>query len=105
MARRFTRGVVVAALLAASVVTNTNPAGAQPSPPTNSSDAMKRYEELSKQAEAANEELLQAQEDQKAKRAEADKAAADAVNAKKAEDEAKVTMEQFRGQVDELSAA
>ena len=91
--------------MAASAAATVYPASAQPPPPSNTSDAMKQFEELGRQAEKLNEEKLQAEEGLKAKRAESERASIDAGAAKQVEDQAKVIEDQFRGQVDTFSAA
>lgn len=90
--------------MAASAAATVYPASAQP-PPANSPDPVKQFEELGRQAEKLNEEKLQAEEDLKAKRAESERANIDAGAAKQVEDQARVIEQQFRGQVDTLSAA
>ena len=78
---------------------------AQPPPPTNVSDALKQFQDLSAQAEKANEDLLAAQNDLNAKKGELDKATADLAAAQESEKQAKALEEQFRGKVDTLAAA
>ncbi|TWP45640.1 glycoside hydrolase [Lentzea tibetensis] len=94
--RRTVRG----ALLATAVVVVSSLPGGQASaqPPANASDALKKYEELSHEAEKLNEQHLKAQEDLKAKQGELDKANGDLNTAKQDEDA-------FRGHVDLLTEA
>ena len=100
---------MAAVVIAASAATTVYPATAQPPAPppapSNSSDALKQYKDLSSQAEKLNEEKLQAEEDREARLAEAAKAAADAEAAKRAGEEARAVEDRFRGQVDEFTAA
>lgn len=81
------------------------PAHSQPPPPDTASEALAQYQELSKQAEKVNEDLLAAQDDLKKKQAalaqaETDLAAADAAMKQAGDDE-----KAFRGQVDQLTNA
>jgi cell wall-associated NlpC family hydrolase len=78
---------------------------ADPALPPNASEALKKYTELTQEAEKLNEDHLRAQEDLKAKQGELDKATADFTLAQQAEDQAKVEEERFRGQVDQLTEA
>ncbi|WP_436495693.1 NlpC/P60 family protein [Actinokineospora sp. HUAS TT18] len=85
-----------------------SPAYAQPAPiqqPTTASEALKLFQDLSKQAEKVNEDLLKAQTDLQAKNAEFDKANAEVAQAKETEKQALGQEEQFRGQVDQLASA
>ncbi|MEU5694932.1 NlpC/P60 family protein [Actinosynnema sp. NPDC020468] len=72
-------------------------AAADPVPP-NASDALKKYNDLSTEAEKLNEEHLRAQDDLKAKQGELDKANADLTAAQQA-------TESLRGDVDLLTEA
>jgi cell wall-associated NlpC family hydrolase len=78
---------------------------AQQPTPTNASDALKQYQDLSAQAEKANEDYLAATNDLTNKKAELDKANADLASAQKVEADALGVEEQFRGSVDELASA
>jgi cell wall-associated NlpC family hydrolase len=91
---------LVAALVAALVIGP--PAMAQP---TTQSEAVEQYRELNVEAEKLHQNFLQANEDKDAKQAELDRATADLAAAVRAEEQAKVKEQQFRGQVDELSNA
>ncbi|MGQ0838617.1 NlpC/P60 family protein [Actinokineospora sp.] len=86
-----------------------SPAIAQPPaplpPPTNVSDAVKQFKDLSEQAATVNEELLVAEENLQIKRAEFDKATADLAAATDLEKQAAALEEEFRGQVDLLANA
>jgi peptidoglycan DL-endopeptidase CwlO len=86
-----TRGALAAAAVLAVVGSSSGSAGAQPP-----GDPVERYEELSGQAEKLNDDVLKAQENLDAKKAELTKAGADLNQAKQAE-------EQLRGQVDVLT--
>jgi cell wall-associated NlpC family hydrolase len=77
----------------------------QPPPPTNASDALAQYQQLSQQAEVVSEQLNAAQVDLDKKnaalaQANTDLAAADAAKKQAAADE-----EAYRGQVDQLTSA
>ncbi|MEU4744014.1 glycoside hydrolase, partial [Actinosynnema sp. NPDC023658] len=93
-----------AAALAAAVVAVLAvpaPAVAQPT----ESDALARYEELSREAERLHEEHLKAQDDLRAKQGELDRANADLAEATRLGDRAAADQEAFRGQVDLLTEA
>jgi cell wall-associated NlpC family hydrolase len=87
------------------VSTSPAPALAQPPAQNTDSDAVKKYKDLSAQAETVNEELNKAKDDKAARQAELDKANADMAAAGQAKTQAAATEEQYRGQVDELSTA
>lgn len=89
--KRGTRGVLAAAAVMAVIGSSSGSAGAQPA-----GDPVEQYEELSQQAEKLNDDVLKAQENLEAKKAELSKAGADLNQAKQAE-------EQLRGQVDVLT--
>jgi len=78
---------------------------AQPPPPSNASEALKQYQDLSAQASKVNEDLLAAKNDLAAKQAEFDKATADLATAQQNEVIAKADEEKFRGSVDALASA
>ncbi len=81
-------------------------ATAQPSdPPSSSSEALQRYEQLGAQAAKANEELLAAQQDLKRKREALASANAELTRARAAEDAAKAAQERVRERVDSISRA
>ncbi|WP_223199144.1 C40 family peptidase [Solihabitans fulvus] len=81
------------------------PASADPAPPANASEALKKYNDLSQQSEKLAQDLLKAQGDLDAKNGELDKANNDNNQALQAEQQAKGDEEQFRGQVDQLTEA
>ncbi|WP_018685731.1 C40 family peptidase [Actinokineospora enzanensis] len=92
----------------AVVAFSPSPAFAQPAAPpapTTASEALKRYQELSQQAEQVNEDLLKARTDLQTKQAELDKATNDVAVAAANEKQAMALEEQFRGQVDQLANA
>jgi peptidoglycan DL-endopeptidase CwlO len=103
--KRGMRGALTASAIIAMVSTAPAPALAQPPAGSTESDALKRYNDLNKQAEIVNEELNKAKDDKEAKQAELDKASADLTAANKAKETAAATEEQFRGQVEDLSSA
>ncbi|MBM7776435.1 cell wall-associated NlpC family hydrolase [Actinokineospora baliensis] len=104
--KRAKRGAMTVAAVIAVVAFSPSPAYAQPpAPPTTASEALKQYQELSKQAEKVNEDLLKAQTDLEAKRVEFDKATNDVALAAANEKQALALEEQFRGQVDLLASA
>jgi peptidoglycan DL-endopeptidase CwlO len=94
------RATALAAAVVA-VLTVPLPAVAQP----NTSDALAKYEELSREAERLHEEHLKAQDDLKAKQAELDRANADLAGAARLGDQARADQEALRGQVDLLTEA
>jgi peptidoglycan DL-endopeptidase CwlO len=79
------------------------PAVAQP--PSDSSEAMKRYQELGVQVSEADEDLLGAQADLRNAQVIRDQANGDLAATNQALDRARSTEEQFRGRVDEVTAA
>jgi cell wall-associated NlpC family hydrolase len=87
------------------VSTSPAPALAQPPAQNTDSDAVKKFKELSDQAEKLNEELNKAKDDKDARQADLNKANADMTAAGQAKTQAAATEEQYRGQVDELSTA
>lgn len=108
--KRAVRGALsLSAVLAVVASISPIPALAQPAappaPPTNVSDALKQFQDLSAQAEKANEDLLAAQNDLTNKQGELDKATADLAAAGESEKQAHALEEQFRGKVDTLAAA
>jgi len=78
---------------------------AQPAPPTNVSDALKQYQDLSTQAEKANEDLLAATNDLTNKTNDLNKATSDLAKAQGDEKQALAQEDQFRGKVDALASA
>ncbi|MEV4314444.1 NlpC/P60 family protein [Actinocrispum sp. NPDC049592] len=103
--KRGMRGAFTASAIIAMVSTSPAPALAQPPAQNSDSDAVKKYKDLSAQAEQVNEELNKAKDDKDARQAELDKANADMAAANQAKTQAAATEEQFRGQVDQLSTA
>jgi peptidoglycan DL-endopeptidase CwlO len=100
----------VQSALAATVVVSTvgmvsTSALADPPPPGNASDALKQLSDLSHQAEQVTEAYKKAQDDEAAKRADLDRANADAARAEQAIKQAQADEEQYRGQVDQLTHA
>ncbi|SDM29925.1 Cell wall-associated hydrolase, NlpC family [Lentzea albidocapillata subsp. violacea] len=89
--KRSTRGALASAAVLVAIGSSPGPAGAQPA-----ADPVKQYEELSGQAEKLNDDVLKAQENVEAKKAELDKAGAELNQARQAE-------EQLRGRVDVLT--
>jgi len=105
-AMRTVRGALAATAVVAVVAgMAATQAVADPALPPNASEALKKYTELTGQAEKLNEDHLRAQEDLKAKQAELDKANSDIASAQQSEDLAKADEEKFRGHVDELTVA
>jgi len=106
--QRAVRGALSIAAVVTVVCLSPTPAIAQPAAPpspTNASDALKQYQDLSTQAEKAAEDWLAAQNDLTTKQAELDKATADLAKSKDTETKAHALEEQFRGKVDALAAA
>jgi len=106
--KRAVRGALSVTAVIAVIGMSPSPAYAQPAPiqpPTTVSEALKQFQDLSKQAEKVNEDLLKAQTDLKAKQEEFDKATAEVAQAGETEKQALAQEEQFRGQVDQVAAA
>ncbi|WP_026421460.1 NlpC/P60 family protein [Actinokineospora inagensis] len=104
--KRAKRGALTVTAVIAVVAFSPSPAFAQPpAPPTTASEAMQRYQDLSQQAEKANEDLLKAQTDLDAKNAEYQKATNDVALAANNEKQAQALEEQFRDKVDLLTNA
>ena len=78
------------------------PAVAQPG---GSSDAAKKLQDLSRQAEQVTEDVKKAQDDHAVKQAELGRSTAEAVRSDQAAKQAKEQEEQFRGQVDDFTRA
>jgi peptidoglycan DL-endopeptidase CwlO len=103
--KRGMRGALTASAIIA-VVSTTSQVPALAQPPANSdSDAVKKYKDLTDQADKINEDLLKATDDLNAKQGDLDKANQDLAAATQAKSQALATQDQFRGQVDELSTA
>jgi cell wall-associated NlpC family hydrolase len=105
--KRLRSGVLIAATAAALAGAFTSSASAAPptSPPRTSADALAQFKALSAQAGKINEDLLAAQSDLKTKRGQLTKASAELVAAKQAEQQAKLVVGRFQGQVDQFAAA
>jgi cell wall-associated NlpC family hydrolase len=96
------RGALVATAIIAMVSTILpGPALAQPA----ESEALTKFRELNAQVAQLNDDFLKANEDKAARQADIDKAIADIAAATKSKAEASVKEHEFRGQVDQLSAA
>jgi len=102
--RRTTRVALTMTAIAALVVAPAQPATAEPVPP-NASEALQKYTGLTHDAEVLNEEHLRAQEDQRTKQGELNRANQDLVTAGQALDKASAAEKQFRGKVDLLTEA
>ncbi|MBP2331127.1 cell wall-associated NlpC family hydrolase [Kibdelosporangium banguiense] len=103
--KRGMRGALTASAVIAMVSTSPAPAIAQPPAQNSESDALKKYRELSEEAEKVNEDFLKATDDKNAKQAELDKATAELAEAGKSKDAAQAKENEFRGQVEDLSSA
>ncbi|SER37803.1 C40 family peptidase [Actinokineospora terrae] len=104
--KRAKRGALTVTAVIAVVAFSPSPAFAQPpAPPTTASEALAKYQELNKQTEKVNEDLLKAKTDLQAKQVEFDKATNDVALAAANEKQALALEEQFRGQVDLLANA
>ncbi|MFD9739476.1 C40 family peptidase [Umezawaea sp. NPDC059074] len=102
--RRATRTALAAAVLAALVVAPAPAAHAEPLPP-NASEALQKYTGLTHDAEVLNEEHLRAQEDQRTKLGELNRANQDMVTAGQALDKASAAEKEYRAKVDLLTEA
>src|SRR4051812_17199921 len=94
------RTIFTAALIVA--VNNLAPVSAIAQPAD--SAAVQKYKDLNAQAAQLNDDYLKAQEDKQARQADIDKAAVDLTAAKALQTEAQAKEDEFRGQVDQLSA-
>jgi peptidoglycan DL-endopeptidase CwlO len=99
LSKRTTRGALAAGAVVAVAVVSA-PAHADPN---DTQDALQRFQQLSKQAEQVNNDLLKAQEDLKAKQGDLDRANGDLAQAGRAEQQARVAADAVRGQVDQLA--
>jgi peptidoglycan DL-endopeptidase CwlO len=88
----------VAVLTAIGATSTSARAEPPPPPPSNASDALKQYQDLGHQAEAINGQLLQADEALNARNG-------DLARAQGAATQAQAQENQFRGQVDQFTAA
>ncbi|GAA0537746.1 hydrolase Nlp/P60 [Saccharopolyspora subtropica] len=103
--KRSLRGALAATAVAAVVGMTSGPALADPQLPDNASDAAKQVRELQHQAEQLVEEKKKAEDDHEAKKAELDRANAEAFQAEQVANQARAEEERFRGQVDKLTHA
>ncbi|MFD0919752.1 C40 family peptidase [Saccharopolyspora rosea] len=105
--KRSLRGALTATAVAAAVGISASaaPALADPQLPDNASDAAKQVRDLQHQAEQLTEDKKKAEDDHAAKQAELDRANAEAAQAEQVANQARATEEQFREQVDRLTAA
>ena len=99
------RTALVAATALSTVFISGMPAVAQPDQPANSSEALQKLRELSKQAEVLTEDYKKAQDDHQAKEQALQRFTAAAAQADKVAGEARAQEEALRGKVDELSRA
>ena len=93
---------LLAAATVSTAVISVTPAMAQPG---GASDAAKKLQDLSRQAEQVTEDVKKAQDDHAAKQAELARSTAEAGRADQAAKQAKTQEDQFRGQVDEFTGA
>jgi cell wall-associated NlpC family hydrolase len=100
--KRTIRGALAVTAVAVAFIGSAPMVHAQPS---DASEALKKYTDLSHEAEKLNEDHLKAQDGLKAAEEALGKANADFTTASAAEDQAKAAEEQFRGQVDLLTEA
>jgi cell wall-associated NlpC family hydrolase len=106
--------VVAGALAAAAVITAVSfaqvpataaPAPALQAPPTNSSDALAKYRDLSAQAEKISQDYLKAQDDLTAKQGVLDKATQEVTAAQQAGVKASADVTRYRVDVDKFAGA
>jgi cell wall-associated NlpC family hydrolase len=104
--KRTMRGAMTATAVIAAVGLGV-PTTATAAPPTNTTpaDPMQQYQQLSKQADALNEQINKAKVDLTNRQAQSQKAAADLAAAKQAEQTAVTQEDQYRGVVDQLTGA
>jgi len=104
--KRTVRGVTASGLIVAGIaMAPTSPAFADPQIPANASQAEQQLAALGHQAEAVNEQLLGAQVNLDAKRAQQVTAEGQLATADAAVRDAQGKQEQFRGTVDALTSA
>ncbi len=106
--KRAVRGALSLTAVIAMVSLNPIPALAQPPAPpapSNVSEALKQYQELSEQAEKASEDLNTAKASLDKANADLNKASADFAASQTLEQQAHAQEEQFRGKVDALASA
>jgi cell wall-associated NlpC family hydrolase len=99
------QSALAAAVVVSAVGATTTSALADPPPPSTASDALKQLSDLSHQAEQITEAYKKAQDDEAAKRADLDRANADAAHADQLVKQAEAAEDQSRGQVDTLTHA
>jgi cell wall-associated NlpC family hydrolase len=99
------RSALAAAGVLAALIAVPGQAAADPVLPANASEALKKYTDLSHEAEKLNEDHLRAQENMSAKQGELDKANADLAAAADAKGRAAADEQRLRGQVDLLTEA
>lgn len=99
------QSALAATVVVSAVGVTSTSALADPPPPATLSDALKQYNDLSRQAEQVNEQYKKAQDDEQAKRADLDRANADEARAEQQVNQAQAAEEQTRGQVDQLTHA
>jgi peptidoglycan DL-endopeptidase CwlO len=102
LSQRAKRGAIFAAAVIV-VVSGIVPVSANAQPAE--SDALTKFRDLNAQAAQLNDDFLKANEDKAARQAEIDKATVDIATADKSKADAQVKADEFRGQVDQLSAA
>ncbi|UUV35869.1 NlpC/P60 family protein [Amycolatopsis roodepoortensis] len=105
--RPYARPPLIAAAVAVVLGLGVIPASAQPAdPPTSGSqDPMQRYQELGAQAAKADEDMLTAQEQQKAREAERKQADAALTKANEEVSKAQAAIETFRTDVNKIAEA
>ncbi|RZS38905.1 cell wall-associated NlpC family hydrolase [Herbihabitans rhizosphaerae] len=106
--KRSVRGALAAGAVIAAISVFSAPASAQPPappPPANASEALKLFQEASKEASLVQEDLLKAQVDLGAKQSELDKATGETNSAKQVKEHALTQKEQLHGKVDVLTGA
>lgn len=101
--QRAISGAVISTLAVVAVGLASAPAGADPLPPQNTSDALTHLRDVSNQAEILTEQWKSAQEALDGKRQELAQATRGADQAKAAADEARAQQRQYQGKVDTLA--
>jgi peptidoglycan DL-endopeptidase CwlO len=103
--KRAVRGALATTAVLTVVGMSSTSALADPQPPANASDALKQLRDLSHQAEQLTEDYKKAEDDHAAKKADLDRANADAASAAQRVNEALGDEEKYRAQVDRLTHA
>ncbi|HEY3749782.1 MAG TPA: NlpC/P60 family protein [Pseudonocardiaceae bacterium] len=103
--KRTARGVLATGVIVAAVGLTSTQATAAPPDSSPSGDSMQQYQQLSKQADALNEQINSAKVDLQKKNAQVTKANSAIVAATHAEQSAEKQEDQYRGQVDQLTDA